>query len=82
MCIAVACGIPSMVHRVKTVDVVPIVGCKDLVTASTELDTGQEGCPAFTATLVKGKSSQSLVADDLGHKQLLTVDDRVWLLMT
>ena len=82
MCAAVSCGIPSMVHRVKAVDVVPIVGCKDLVTASTKFDTGQEGCPALVRILVSEKGLQSLVADDLGDKQLLIVGDRVWLLMT
>lgn len=72
LCIAVACGVPSMVHRIKAVDVVPIVGCKDLVTTSTEFDTGQEGCPALVRALVRQKG---LVADDLG-KQLLTVCDQ------
>ena len=31
-----------MIHAVKAVDVVPIVGCKHLVTATAELDAGHK----------------------------------------
>ncbi len=44
LCSAVGFRLPSMVHTVKAVDVVPTVGCNDLITA-TKLDAGHKRRP-------------------------------------
>ena len=53
LCSAVAFRLPSMVHTVKAVDVVPTVGCNDLITAATKLDAGHKRRPTM-ATPVSG----------------------------
>ena len=53
LCIAVALRVSSMVHTIKAVDVVPAVGGKHLLTPSTELDAGQEGCSAAAVTMMR-----------------------------
>ena len=54
LCSAVGFRLPSMVHTVKAVDVVPTVGCNDLITAATKLDAGHKRRPIMATPLSGG----------------------------
>ena len=54
LCSAVAFRLPSMVHTVKAVDVVPTVGCNDLIATTTKLDAGHKRRPIMATPLSGG----------------------------
>ncbi len=59
LCSAVTFRLPSMVHTVKAVDVVPTVGCNDLITATTKFDAGHKRHPTPSTTWSGGHAGLS-----------------------
>lgn len=71
-------GLACVSHCVKAINMVPTVGCKNLISSSTELDTGQESSPALRQEVKHESCKESmhcclaLPVDLLLHVRLLS----------